>query len=84
MIFAPHILQVKVITPMDRMSLADLFLEQVVNTGRRYASAVVMITLPKSFHLITALCIVRIIMWCVRRELLSRLVMKYVAWMVMA
>ena len=51
MIFAPHILQVKVITPMDKDEFGqDLFLEQVVNTGRRYASAVVMITLPKSFH----------------------------------
>ena len=79
MIFAPHILQVKVITPM-----ADLFPEQVVKAGRRCANAVVMITLPKSFHLITALCIVRIIMWYARRKLLSRLVMKYVAWMVIA
>lgn len=84
MIFAPHILQVKVITPMDKDEFGRLFPEQVVNTGRRYASAVVMITLPKSFHLITALCIVRIIMWYARRELLSRLVMKYVAWMVIA
>lgn len=63
MIFAPHILQVKVITPMDK----DEFGRPIPGTGgeywqRRYASAVVMITLPKSFHLITALCIVRIIM----------------------
>ena len=39
------------------MSSEDLFPVPVVKAGRRYASAVVMITLPKSFHLITALCI---------------------------
>lgn len=42
MIFAPHILQVKVITPMIRMSSADLFPAQVVRAGRIYADAVVM------------------------------------------
>lgn len=62
MIFAPHILQVKVITPMERDEFGRPILERAARAGRRYASAVVMITLPKSFHLITALCIVRIIM----------------------
>lgn len=62
MIFAPHILQVKVITPMAKDEFGRPIPGTVVNTGRRYASAVVMITQPKSFHLITALCIVRIIM----------------------
>ena len=56
----------------------------VVKAGRRYASAVVMITRPKSLSQKTALCIVRIIMWCARRESLLRQAMKYVAWMVMA
>ena len=37
MIFAPHILQVKVITPME-----DLFPVPVVKAGRRCANAVVM------------------------------------------
>lgn len=75
-IFAPHILQVKVITPMERMSLADPFPVLAVKAGRMYVSAVVMITLPKSFHLITVLCTALTIMWCAKRESLSRLGMK--------
>lgn len=42
MIFAPHILQVKVITPMDKDEFGRLFPAQVVRAGRIYADAVVM------------------------------------------
>ena len=48
MIFA-HMCKVKVITPMDKDEFGRPIPEQVVNTGRRYASAVVMITLPRVF-----------------------------------
>ena len=62
MIFAPHILQVKVITPMAK----DEFGRPIPGTGGEYWQEVCKCrcddTLPKSFHLITALCIVRIIM----------------------
>ncbi|EXY10583.1 hypothetical protein M115_3064 [Bacteroides fragilis str. 3719 T6] len=44
------------------MSLEGPFPVLAVKVGKTYASAVVMITLRKSFPLITALYIVRIIM----------------------
>ena len=84
MIFAPHILQVKVITPMDK----DEFGRPIPGTGGEYWQEVCKCrcddNTTKEFHLITALYIALTTMWYARRELLSRLVMKYVAWMVMA
>ena len=66
MIFAPHILQVKVITPMDKDDFGrDLFPEQVVNAGRRYARVPLRMmynTTQRVFIFgITALCIVEFI-----------------------
>ena len=81
MIFAPHILQVKVITPMEK----DEFGRPIPGTGDESwqdVRAVVMITQPKSFHPIMALCIVLTIMWCVRRESPLRQVMQSAAWTV--
>lgn len=54
MIFAPHILQVKVITPMDKDEFGRPIPGTVVNTGRRYVSAVVMTTRPRSLSQKTA------------------------------
>lgn len=42
MIFAPHILQVKVITPMDKDEFGRPIPVPVVKAGRRCANAVVM------------------------------------------
>lgn len=68
MIFAPHILQVKVITPMEKDEFGRPIPELEVKVGRMYANAVVMITQPKSFHPIMALYIVLTIMWCAKKE----------------
>ncbi len=62
MIFVPHILQVKVIIPMDKDEFGRPIPELVVRAGRIYASAVVMTTLRKSFLLTMALYIVLISM----------------------
>lgn len=42
MIFAPHILQVKVTKPMDKDDFVDRFPVPVVKAGRRYVNVVVM------------------------------------------
>ena len=84
MIFAPHILQVKVITPMAK----DEFGRPIPGTGGESWQEVCKCrcddNTTKEFSSDNGSVYRRIIMWYARKELLSRLAMKYVAWMVMA
>lgn len=82
MIFAPHILQVKVITPMDK----DEFGRPIPGTGGESWQEVCKCrcddNTTKEFKSDNGEVYRRTIMWCARRESRLRRVVKFAVWMV--